>query len=422
MELKPKLKGGLFYAKKEAKHLFLNPAIPDWMILNSNGAFLLSKCDGKTPIATIADSCGAALDDVISLFRQSAQHGIFENKTEESPQKSVGMNPLRIVHWKLTNSCNLRCSYCYATSKVSSKEMSFDDLSKTAHEIKHISQNVDHVLSGGEPLLHPDCILFAEKLKKMGNSVSLLSNGTLINDSNINQIIKHTDSIKISLDGSTEKIHSITRGLGNHSKVLSVIDTLIEREANVQIAMTVHRDNRNDIETMSHKFGSRLTFQPLFPAGRGAKLNELVLTGNEYYEALSSVKSVAPFGSISTHLEQLRGRGAKRCAIADAEISISENGDVYPCQLLAVPEFLAGNIYEKSLKDIYFNSDVLKNLRNISVDTLEKCKDCPIRLLCASGCRARDFYETGKIDEVGDFCEYEQKAFLNGLFDSVTFE
>jgi radical SAM protein with 4Fe4S-binding SPASM domain len=187
----------------------------------------------------------------------------------------------------------------------------------------------------------------------------------------------------------------------------------------VQVAMTVHKGNRHDIDAMTKRYGAMLTLQPLFPAGRGAKRDDLHLTGGEYYDALASVENVAPMGAIGSVLERLRGRGIKRCALADSEISISETGNVYPCQLLTDDEFIAGNVRNASIKEIYYHSPVLEKARAVSVDSLEKCHDCPIRLLCAGACRARDYHEIGTIDRVGEFCEYEQQAFLNGIFDSA---
>ena len=72
--------------------------------------------------------------------------------------------------------------------------------------------------------------------------------------------------------------------------------------------------------------------------------DHLSLTGYEYYEALASVDGLAPMGMIARTLESVRGRGICRCALAEREISISETGDVYPCQLLHAEEFMAGNI------------------------------------------------------------------------------
>jgi radical SAM protein with 4Fe4S-binding SPASM domain len=201
--------------------------------------------------------------------------------------------------------------------------------------------------------------------------------------------------------------------------VIRAIDLLVSLKTNVIVAMTVTRENRSDIPNMVSRFGSRLALQPLFKAGRGQDKGGLSLTGLEYYDALASVDGVAPMGMIARTLESIRGRGVRRCALAEREISISETGDVYPCQLLHAEEFKAGNIREISLAEIYYESPVFNRLRGITVDTLGKCSTCQLRYICGGACRARDFYEVGSIEEVGEFCEYEREAFINGIFESV---
>ncbi len=95
-----------------------------------------------------------------------------------------------------------------------------------------------------------------------------------------------------------------------------------------------------------------LALQPLFKAGRGSAADGLALTGLEYYQALAAVEGVAPMGAVGRKLQALRGRGVRRCAMAEREISIAETGDVYPCQLLHEERFWAGNVRERSLAEI----------------------------------------------------------------------
>jgi len=384
MQERLKLSDDLFYAEKADKHLFLNPSIPDWLVVNSNGGLLLSKCNGLMSQEEIATSCGAPLHDVEMLFERAIEHGIIDTNSNTARQcgfddkilipgesSKSALPTLRIVHFKLTDDCNLRCRYCYAKSGGMSDSLSLAELTRVTDEISEISSAVECVLSGGEPLLHPHALVFAELLKSRGHGISLLTNGTLVNAGNAARIVAFSDRIKISLDGSTDDIHSMTRNRRNHATIVAAIDLLVELGANVQVAMTVHRGNRHNIDAMARRYGSMLTFQPLFPAGRGAERNDLYISGSEYYEALTSVENVAPMAAISSILERLRGRGIKRCALAEAEISISETGDVYPCQLLTDSEFVAGNIRDSSLKEIYYHSPVLAKARAVSVDTLD---------------------------------------------------
>ena len=106
-----------------------------------------------------------------------------------------------------------------------------------------------------------------------------------------------------------------------------------------------------------------------------------------------------------------------KCAMGDGEISISDTGDVYPCQLLHFPQLRAGNIREQSLKSIYETSEVLRSCRKLTVSEVAGCEKCEIRFICGGACRARAFFEENRLDVSGNFCEYEKSAFINGLFE-----
>jgi len=433
--LLPKLATSLLHFEKAGKHLFFAPNIPNWIVANKNSAILLFSCDGTRTDEEIFSSFnlqGQMREDVIRLFKLALSRGILQgNYPNATTQPStapdnfteVGKGSLRSVHIKLTNECNLRCKYCYATSGKPSDTMSLDVLRRVAKEVAEISESVEYLLSGGEPLLHPHALTFAEAVFSSGNAVHLLTNGVLINnDETARRVAATTNIVKISVDGSTEAIHALSRGKGNLDAVNKAIDLLDRHGANVMVSMTVSKKNMHDLANMSARYGSRLTLQPLFKAGRGKGKTNEALTGEEYYRAMDEVDGIAPMGRVAQVVEGLRGRGVKKCALADREISISETGEVYPCQLLHAPEFLAGNVYTSSLGDIYFTSPVLKKMRSINVDTLDECSKCPIRLICAGGCRARDYYESGSVETVGEFCEYEKLALINGILDSSAFD
>ena len=433
---KPKLNlaANLFHFQKKEKNLFFVPEIPNWIVVNNNSAVLLFSCDGSKTEEAILNSYdlhGQARSDAQNLFQESLARGILHEEpfllpstesvelTKISPTNN---NALASVYLKLTDECNLRCKYCYASSGNKSEVLSLSTLRRIAKDVSNISNHVDFVLSGGEPLLNPHALDFAEEIVANGNGAQLLTNGALIDNKKIaKRIASAFNLIKISIDGSTEEIHSMSRGRRNLDKVINSIELLETYGANVKIAMTVTKNNMFDIENMTKLYGSKLNFQPLFKAGRGENKFDIGLTGKEYYDAMNNIENVAPMGNIAHSLERIRGRGVKKCALADREISISETGDVYPCQLLHADELIAGNIYKQSLHDIYFNSDILKQMRLVNVNSIDECSKCPIKLVCAGGCRARDYHESGSIDSVGEFCEYEKQAIINGLLDYSQF-
>jgi radical SAM protein with 4Fe4S-binding SPASM domain len=425
----------IFVSQKDNKFLFLNPNVPDWLVVNNNGAYILKQCDGKNSINDIvqqASELGGKESEIAarSLLDQAQKHSIIlpagggkHNKRNACKTMPVPLKQsLRIVHLKLTDDCNLRCKYCYAKSGGKSNVLTFQELASLSSDISSLSPVVEYVLSGGEPLLHPHCLDFAELVKSNGNEAHLLSNGTLIDEKNVARIAECCDLIKISLDGATEKTHSVTRGANNFVKVTKAIDLLKKHGANVLVAMTVTRRNLHEIPKLVERYGSLLTFQPFFHAGRGSSHTDLALSGKEYYDALYLTPGVKPMGAIEKVLSRARTRGIFKCAIGDSEISISHNGDVFPCQMLDAPLFLAGNVHEAPLKDIYNKSKVLEEVRQLNVNSIRGCESCPVRLICGGACRARTFHENGEIHISGDFCEYERLAYINGIFDSVSID
>lgn len=408
--------------KKGNKFLFLNPAAPDWLVTNKNGALALELCNGKRTVAEIAATlskvgCRDVENEILLFFGDV----ILKNKLFSSPEIDSCIfqpNKLRIVQISLTHECNLKCIYCYATERKETKNrLHQQDFINIIDEINDISKNAQIVLTGGEPLLSSCALEIAEYAKKRGNQVQLLTNGLLINNKNAKHIAEIFDLIKISVDGSTPEIHEFHRGHGTFDITSKAIEILLQNNAPLQIAMTVTRKNIYDIGSMVNKFGSRLTFAPLFVAGRAKANNKLSISGKEYYYGLSSIDGVNPLSYLCSSLATAKNQKIMKCAIGDAEISISEIGDVYPCQLLHFPKFLAGNIREQSLAAIYNSSLTLQSCRNINVLNIKGCQKCEIRFICGGACRARAFYEKNKIDVSGDFCEYEKLAFINGLFE-----
>lgn len=423
-----KLADEVVYAQSAGKHLFLQPELPDWMVVNQNGAILLSRCDGATMEEVLGEATESGWEQTSALFAEALARGVLVNVTEHAKAKTLKIvrcrqretpQKLSMVHLKLTNQCNLGCSYCYAQSGKRSGALSWGELEMIARDVAALSDSVAYVLSGGEPLLHPSVLDFAEKVKAAGNKVHLLTNGSLIDGANAERIAAAADVVKISLDGSNEAVHSATRGKGNYARVTRAIELLLGHGANVVVAMTVTRANCGDIAAMVSRYGSRLALQPLFKAGRASVADDLALTGGEYYRVLAAVEGVSPMGDVIAKLNSLRGLGVRRCAMAEREISIAETGDVYPCQLLHDARFRAGNVRERSLGEIYSKSPVFAKMRQISTDSLTKCSTCAVRYLCGGACRARDLFEVGSEELVGEFCAYEREALLNGIFDSV---
>jgi radical SAM protein with 4Fe4S-binding SPASM domain len=421
-----RLPADLVIKKKKGKFLFLSPSQPAWVVSNANGALALSLCNGKRSQEEIAGlvSRRAGHDvsaEIDAFFQRVGQTTRLLAPTAPDPAPPPAR--LRVVHLNLTERCNLNCVYCYADSRSrGGRPLDLGEYKRFIDQIGSLAGGVQIVFTGGEPLLHEEVFTLASYARQQGHELHLLTNGTLIDDNNISRICELFDLVKISLDGSNAKSHDIQRGSGTFERTLAAFEMLRAKHTDVQLAMTVTKSNLADVPRAAEMFGSRLSFAPMFPAGRGRDHRKQCVSGKEYYKALSASEHVAPLGRLCSTLAAAGESKICKCAMAEAEISLSPQGEVYPCHLLHLPRFVAGSIRQHSLAKIWEDSPVLKKCRQLTVDRIAKCKTCEIRYICGGACRARAFFEMGSIEMAGDFCQYEKLAYLNGLFDSHHFE
>jgi molybdenum cofactor biosynthesis protein A len=157
-------------------------------------------------------------------------------------------NYLRI---SLLEKCNLRCTYCMPADGI---ELSPKASLMTAHEIFSIAQTfvengVDKIrLTGGEPLLRKDFPEIIAQLSTLGVSLSITTNGILI-DRHID-VLKQYNIRKINLSLDTlisSKFHSVT--LRNQfEKVIDNLHLLLNNDFQVKVNVVLIKGfNENEI-------------------------------------------------------------------------------------------------------------------------------------------------------------------------------
>lgn len=420
-----KLPDNITKIERDGRILFLNPDMPAWMVTNPNGAFLLSLCDGENTVNDILD----ALSDIqtpgqqqtaLDFFHEAVACGIFCKPSGGECPVCQERQRLSSVQLSISSRCNLNCKYCYATDRRENRfpKMTLDDYKRVVDDILDYSPGTEFSITGGEPLLNPDVYDIAAYIRSKDAGVDLLTNATLLDESNVQRIADVFDKVTVSLDGSTEEKHDRFRGRGAHAKTMHALRLMDNYLVPYSLAMTVNRLNIDDVEAMAQRYGDKLGFAPLFPAGNAKKGPEdISISGLEYFNALKQTAGVRPLGYCESTLDASIEQRRCKCAVGGAEISISETGDVYPCQLLHYPQFLMGNIHVGKVSDFHRNSDVSSLCSKMVVDNIEGCKSCFLRYVCGGACRARAFHECGNIMTSGLFCEYEKAAFVDGIFE-----
>lgn len=328
-----------------------------------------------------------------------------------------------IISWNVTRKCNLACSHCYINaakenqSKPSADELTTEQGKMLIDQIAEVSRPM-LVLSGGEPLLRKDIFELIRYGTEKGLKMAMGSNGSLI-DSNIAKKLKDAGikTISISLDSTIPEKHDEFRGVkGSWQKAIDAIKVLRENGILVQVNTTLTQDNYNEIDdlmTLSEKLGVE-NFHLFFlvPTGRGKKIADITpaMYENMIKDNLNKISrhklnvrhSCAPqFMRIAKDMNIDMRQWIRGCIAGMYYCRIFPNGEVTPCPYLPVK---LGNVKQKSFKEIWFNSEIFKALRN--PDTLKgKCGACEYKIICG-GCRARAYgLSSDFIDYCGDLHE-----------------
>jgi radical SAM protein with 4Fe4S-binding SPASM domain len=344
----------------------------------------------------------------------------FYLKLAHSPTASASepFIPL-VISWNLTRKCNLKCPHCYinATTQELINELNTEESKRLIDQICEVSRPL-LILSGGEPLLRQDVYELVRYGAAKGLKMGLGSNGSLIDDVAAKKLKEAgIETVSISLDSHIPEQHDDFRGVsGSWEKAVRAIKALRENGVLVQVNTTVTQQNHDqidDIMSLAETLGVE-NFHLFFlvPTGRGVKIADISPAKYEsmikttFAKAAKHKLNVRPscapqFMRIAKDMGLDMSRWIRGCIAGLYYCRVYPNGDITPCPYLPIK---LGNIREKSFKEIWFNSDMFKSLRDFNA-LKGKCGVCEHRALCG-GCRARAYgLSSDFIDYCGDLHE-----------------
>jgi len=352
--------------------------------------------------------------------------------------------PLKIVFWETTSLCNLECAHCRRidTAKNLSKEdLSTEQAKKLILSISSFSNPI-LILSGGEPLLRDDIFSIAHFSVENNIKVALATNGTLISDGIVKEILKSKISrVSISLDGADAKTHNIFRKIdGSFERAVEGIKLITDAGIISQINCTIARHNFHQIEELFNLAESLRVYALhiflLVPVGCGVDIaDEQMLSPDEYEGVLKQFLELSLDREIQTRVtcapqiqriihQKLKGENissekrsklskliSKGCLAGQNVCFVSHKGDVFPCGYLPIS---AGNIHKQSFRDIWESSEVFKELRNSRL-LKGRCGLCEFKNDCM-GCRARAYFATRQIMDEDPLCLYSANPDSHNTF------
>ncbi|MBI4822589.1 MAG: radical SAM protein [Deltaproteobacteria bacterium] len=329
----------------------------------------------------------------------------------------------------LTHNCNLRCVYCYTGDKLGagmSTETAGRAVDFALSEARRSKSTLlEVVFFGGEPLLKRDLLvgIMDQVIAQRGGletSFKMSTNGLLLDDELLAELIRRRVFISVSIDGrpetqDTQRIDA--RGMGTSGRIERIIPKLLEANpcTNVTCVITPSSACRLDesVEWL-YDAGFRYISTAL---DHGAVWTESSLTDlDAAYRRLSrwyvGKMSAGRKLYLSCFDERIRSwtRGSpsamERCLLGVRQFSIAPSGSstrAFSSCGDDDPTFVLG--------DVFSGFDDRKREQLLSCVEAEKdeCAGCVLKPRCSSWCACVNWQSTGRIDRASPLvCAHER--------------
>ena len=303
-----------------------------------------------------------------------------------------------VLQWHLSENCNLKCLHCYQENHKPI-QLEFDKLVIIYKQFKDLlnkKKMKGHInITGGEPLCNPYLFKLLDLIKEDSDfiSFSILTNGTLINEKVAKKIKPYNPLyVQVSLEGG-KKTNDYIRGKGTYKKIAEGIVNLRKENIFTSISFTATSLNYKEFPKVvryARKYGVNNVwsdrFIPLGDSDKSLALNyeqtrEYLEIMNKERNKLRNIKKNNTTISMYRALQfQMTNDFAYGCTAGDTLLTVMENGDLVPCRRMPIT---IGNLFDRSMYDLYINSDVLKDLREKKIP--DECINCEHSEVCHGG-------------------------------------
>jgi len=241
-------------------------------------------------------------------------------------------------------------------------------------------------------------------IKDNGLICELLTNGVLMLENE--EVLNVVDSAIISLDTFKESTND-RKGLDLNK----IKNDLLELEKGLRNKVTL----RSVVSKMTEEEWPTIK-EFAFNNGFGF-MSSIFLPNNK-----EEIKNQPNICNIDLDLSVINFSG-NFCGASYKEIAIDSDGTVYPCQALIDDSLSITNILSEKWYSELNNSVITNTFRNLTVNNIERCKECNIRYLCGGGCRAVPYNIYGGLDKYSEcMCDYQKeivKLRLIKILDSL---
>jgi MoaA/NifB/PqqE/SkfB family radical SAM enzyme len=268
----------------------------------------------------------------------------------------LNKKPLRYITVWATWRCQCRCNYCsnfHLRQSISNKKaLSLKDYERIFTSAKKLGSINIHFV-GGEPLVGEELLELIKIARPRTTIVSMATNGILLKKKAQELRKAGMDFANVSLDSPYAQIHDKVKHVpGAFKDTIEGIKFAKDVGLKIIITMVINHQNLNngeveDMVKLSGSLGVVLQLLPVRPMGNYRGNLEMLLNKDDMHKLYRLVSSWnVRWDGRSNYLKT-------GCPAGIEKLTINMFGDVYPCAF--IPLHL-GNLFEKSLEDIYYST------------------------------------------------------------------
>lgn len=297
----------------------------------------------------------------------------------------VPSKPLTLL-FLVNRGCNLRCTFCDLWDRP--ENVPLPQALRVVEEAAGIGTKV-LVLTGGEPLLHPDLPTLVRHARALGMAVNVTTNGTLVDRHLETLVAAGLTSMSFSLDGLPET-HDRLRGQAGAFKRTwaQLVRTIHDGRVDTAVYFTVTNQNVHELVEVYDRVraaGARFDFWPVNDAP------ELYLTREEdkaaWLQALETLagRDVEVARKAHYYAESLRYHagetGPVRCLGLVDQFGVTYRGDLLPCCVWGGEGLKVGNVFQTPLGELWRSPEV------------QRYRERLWGVGCTAGCYNHSLYE-----------------------------
>lgn len=349
--------------------------------------------------------------------------------------REAGLRPLRTLTLAITHDCNLRCAHCWPESGTEGRRtlVPAETIRRIASEFSRLG-GVELILTGGEPLTHPDWKSILDHCRGAGfQSVTLQTNATRIGGPEAEVLASPAPTalrIQVSLEGASAETNDRLRGRGVFHRAMAGLTALCDAGLGprTSVALTETDQNVGEIPDLMARLEAMgvggLVTGTLVKGGRARSAEDLRLPSADQYRDLvrryeadgdfhARYHRMATISALEWHL----GMGssvAPGCRCLET-LYIDADGRCHPCGLLQHPDYAVPGAHVRPLTEIIgAGLPRWKPLPEISrrrAVELARCQGCPGHAHCGGGCTGRALSAHGVLMAVEDRCHLRRAVY-----------